>query len=91
AGNTMNDITVSVRRVTTIMADISTASAEQSAGIELVSSAIAGMEEGTQQNAALVEEASASAHSLEEQARALAGAVRQFVVAQQPAATRAAA
>jgi|GEM_PF-975870 len=91
AGTTMNDITVSVRRVTTIMADISTASAEQSAGIELVSSAIASMEEGTQQNAALVEEASASAHSMEEQARALAGAVRQFVVAQQPAATRAAA
>ena len=63
------------------MADISTASQEQSAGIELVSSAIASMEEGTQQNAALVEEASASAHSMEEQARALAGAVRQFVLA----------
>jgi methyl-accepting chemotaxis protein len=91
AGATMNDIMVSVRRVTDIMADISTASQEQSAGIELVSSAIASMEEGTQQNAALVEEASASAHSMEEQARALAGAVRQFVLADEPVATRAAA
>ncbi|BDU17437.1 Cache 3/Cache 2 fusion domain-containing protein [Lysobacter auxotrophicus] len=91
AGTTMNDITASVRRVTDIMADISTASQEQSAGIELVSSAIASMEEGTQQNAALVEEASASAHSMEEQARALAGAVRQFVLADTQVVTRAAA
>jgi len=91
AGTTMDDIMTSVRRVTDIMADISTASQEQSAGIELVSSAIASMEEGTQQNAALVEEASASAHSMEEQARALSGAVRQFVLADAPTVTRAAA
>jgi len=91
AGATMDDITTSVRRVTDIMADISTASQEQSAGIDLVSGAITSMEEGTQQNAALVEEASASAHSMEEQARALAGAVRQFVIGDTPAVTRAAA
>ncbi|WP_342315839.1 Cache 3/Cache 2 fusion domain-containing protein [Lysobacter sp. FW306-1B-D06B] len=92
AGTTMTEIVASVRRVTDIMADISTASQEQSAGIELVSNAIANMDEGTQQNAALVEEASASAHSMEEQARALSGAVRQFVIGERrAAATRAAA
>ena len=90
AGATMEEIVASVRRVTDIMADISSASQEQSAGIELVSSAIANMDEGTQQNAALVEEASASAHSMEEQARTLADAVRQFVVAGRGAASRAA-
>ncbi len=87
AGTTMNDIVASVRRVTDIMADISSASQEQSAGIELVSNAVANMDEGTQQNAALVEEASASAHSMEEQAHALADAVRQFIIASGHGAT----
>ena len=68
AGRTMTDIVASVRRVTTIMAEISAASTEQSGGIEQVNQSITQMDEVTQQNAALVEQASAAARSLEEQA-----------------------
>lgn len=78
AGKTMNDIVVSVRRVNSIMSEIATASAEQSNGIEQVNLAIAQMDEVTQQNAALVEQAAAAAESLEEQAASLAEAVAQF-------------
>ncbi len=80
AGATMNDIVTSVQRVTDIMAEISAASQEQSAGIEQVNQTITHMDETTQQNAALVEEASAAARSMEEQAQALAEAVSQFRV-----------
>ncbi|MBF6025636.1 PAS domain S-box protein [Lysobacter niastensis] len=68
AGRTMDDIVGSVKRVTGIIADISAASQEQSAGIEQINQAIVQMDEGTQQNAALVEEASAAARSMEQQA-----------------------
>ncbi|MGN6513673.1 MAG: methyl-accepting chemotaxis protein, partial [Lysobacteraceae bacterium] len=61
-------------------ADIAAASAEQSAGIEQVNVAITSMDEGTQQNAALVEEASASARSLEQQAEQLVQTVAVFRV-----------
>ena len=94
AGATMGDIVASVRRVTDIMADISSASQEQSTGIEQVSTTVAHMDESTQQNAALVEQAAASAHSMEEQAQALADAVRQFIVSKErggAAASRSAA
>ena len=94
AGATMGDIVASVRRVNDIMADISSASQEQSTGIEQVSTTVAHMDESTQQNAALVEQAAASAHSMEEQAQALADAVRQFIVSKErggAAASRSAA
>ena len=78
AGTTMDDVLASVARVTAIMAEISAASAEQSGGIEHVNRAINQMDEVTQQNAALVEEASAAAEAMQEQAATLAGAVRLF-------------
>jgi methyl-accepting chemotaxis protein-1 (serine sensor receptor) len=64
--------------VTDIMAEISAASQEQSSGIEQVNQAVVQMDETTQQNAALVEEASAAARSMEEQANLLAEAVSVF-------------
>jgi methyl-accepting chemotaxis protein len=98
AGRTMEQIVSSIKGVAKIMADISGASREQSAGIEQVSLAVSQMDEVTQQNAALVEEAAAAAESLEEQAQALAQAVSVFRLAgessrsaappPQPAATR---
>ena len=78
AGSTMAEIVTSVQRVTDIMAEISAASQEQSAGIEQVNLTITQMDETTQQNAALVEEATAAARSMEEQAVALATAVALF-------------
>ncbi|WP_429622491.1 methyl-accepting chemotaxis protein [Stenotrophomonas sp. AN71] len=78
AGTTMGEIVASVQRVTDIMADISAASQEQSSGIEQVNQAVVQMDETTQQNAALVEEASAAARSMEEQATLLAEAVSVF-------------
>ncbi|HVT34314.1 MAG TPA: methyl-accepting chemotaxis protein, partial [Nevskiaceae bacterium] len=78
AGKTMDEIVGSVKRVTDIMAEISAASQEQSSGIEQVNQTITQMDEVTQQNAALVEEASASARSLEEQSIGLTHSVSQF-------------
>ncbi|MFN7135994.1 MAG: methyl-accepting chemotaxis protein [Thermomonas sp.] len=78
AGKTMGEIVGSVKRVTDIMADISAASQEQSSGIEQVNQAITQMDEGTQQNAALVEEASAAAQGLAQQARGLDEQVARF-------------
>ncbi|MDY7572974.1 methyl-accepting chemotaxis protein [Actimicrobium sp. CCI2.3] len=78
AGSTMGEIVNSVRRVTDIMADIMAASVEQSAGIEQVNLAIGQMDQVTQQNAALVEEAAAAAESLQEQAGELARTVAIF-------------
>ncbi|GIX37916.1 MAG: methyl-accepting chemotaxis protein [Silanimonas sp.] len=80
AGSTMAEIVGSVKRVTDIMAEISAASAEQSAGIEQVNQTITQMDETTQQNAALVEEATAAARSLEDQAQQLAEAVGRFTI-----------
>jgi methyl-accepting chemotaxis protein len=81
AGNTMNDVVDSVRRVTDLMAEIAAASQEQSAGIEQVNQAISQMDQVTQQNAALVEEAAAAAESLQGQASSLAHTVSVFKVA----------
>lgn len=78
AGTTMEDIVRSVERVTHIMAEIMTASREQSVGIEQVSQAIVQMDQVTQQNAALVEEASAAAQALREEADSLAHTVGAF-------------
>jgi len=78
AGATMGEIVASVQRVTDIMAEISAASQEQSAGIEQVNQTITQMDETTQQNAALVEEATAAARAMEEQAQVLSGTVSAF-------------
>jgi methyl-accepting chemotaxis protein len=94
AGATMNEVVDSVKRVTDIMAEILAASQEQTSGIEQVNQAITQMDQVTQQNAALVEEAAAAALSLQEQAGTLSGVVSVFRLdAQQqgnpaPSATR---
>ncbi|WP_174870681.1 methyl-accepting chemotaxis protein [Pectobacterium polaris] len=81
AGKTMNDIVISITQVHDIMGEIATASDEQSRGISQVSQAIVEMDSTTQQNAALVEQSSAAADSLEEQARLLKQAVSVFRLA----------
>ena len=78
AGKTMSEIVTSIKRVTDIMAEIAAASAEQSTGIEEISGAVSQMDEMTQQNAALVEEAAASAESLLDQASEMSQAVAVF-------------
>ncbi len=78
AGETMDEIVTAVKRVTDIMLEIAAASDEQSKGITQVSQAITEMDNVTQQNASLVEEASAAAASLEEQAARLTQAVGAF-------------
>ena len=87
AGSTMDEIVTSVKRVTDIMAEISLASAEQSAGIEQVNAAIGRMDEATRQNAALVEQASAAAGSLQDEAATLAQVVSVFKMTQPAAGT----
>jgi len=92
AGVTMQEIVQGIGRVTDIMADITSASAEQSTGIEQVNEAITQMDGVTQQNAALVEEAAAAAASLQEQATTLAQLVSVFNVGHgRPGAMRQAA
>ncbi|KQV33477.1 Cache 3/Cache 2 fusion domain-containing protein [Massilia sp. Root335] len=88
AGVTMTEVLASAEKVTAIMARISTANAEQSTGIEHINRSIGAMDQVTQQNAALVEEASAAAQAMQEQADQLARAVRLFKLDQQPAAAR---
>ena len=78
AGQTMSDIVVAIRRVTDIMSEIAAASAEQSTGIEEVNSAVSQMDDMTQQNAALVEEAAAAAEAMQEQAGLLNQSVAVF-------------
>jgi methyl-accepting chemotaxis protein len=78
AGGTMDEVVNAVKRVTDIMGEISAASTEQSQGIEQVNRAITQMDETTQQNAALVEEAAAAAESLQDQAASLSQAVAVF-------------
>ncbi|MET0890582.1 MAG: methyl-accepting chemotaxis protein, partial [Stenotrophomonas maltophilia] len=64
AGRTMDEIVVSVKRVSDLMADISAAAQQQSEGIEQINQVVEHIDESTQQNAALVEEASAAARSM---------------------------
>ncbi|WP_081884820.1 methyl-accepting chemotaxis protein [Paraburkholderia kururiensis] len=80
AGATMGEILQAVRRVTDIMGEIAAASEEQSSGISQVGRAVTQMDEVTQQNAALVEEATAAAASLQDQAARLREAVSAFRV-----------
>jgi methyl-accepting chemotaxis protein len=78
AGSTMDDVVASVRRVTDIMGEITSASSEQSIGIDQVNTAIGQMDSVTQQNAALVEQAAAAAASMQEQAARLAEVASSF-------------
>jgi methyl-accepting chemotaxis protein len=80
AGETMQEVVLAVRRVTDIMGEISAASVEQSSGIEQVNIAVASMDQTTQQNAALVEEASASADVLKAQTGQLSAAIAVFTL-----------
>ena len=74
----MTEIVQSIKRVSGIMGEIAAASVEQSTGIEQVNRAVSQMDEVTQQNAALVEEAAAAAASLDEQAARLRATVGIF-------------
>ena len=78
AGKTMSEIVIAIKRVTDIMAEIAAASAEQSTGIDEVNGAVSQMDEMTQQNAALVEQAAAAAEALQEQASVLSQSVAVF-------------
>jgi methyl-accepting chemotaxis protein len=80
-GETMNQIVTAVKQVADIMSEIAAASAEQSSGIEQVNIAITQMDEVTQQNAALVEEAAAASSSMQDQAANLARTVAVFKIA----------
>jgi len=82
AGNTMNEVVTSIRRVTDIMGEISAASSEQNAGVSQIGEAVVQMDQVTQQNAALVEEMAAAAGSLKSQAQDLVQAVSVFRLAQ---------
>ncbi|MRV70962.1 HAMP domain-containing protein [Duganella sp. FT92W] len=81
AGETMDDIVGHVHRVTGLIGEITQASTEQSDGIEQINQAIMQMDQVTQQNAALVEEAAAAADALQEQSVALAKLVSAFSLA----------
>jgi methyl-accepting chemotaxis protein len=91
AGAKIAAVVDSFRTVSRIIADIATASTEQSAGIEQVNKAVAEMDDVTQQNAALVEESAAAAQSMQEQAEALARVVGFFRLDEAPAQAVAAA
>ncbi|MBY0411325.1 MAG: hypothetical protein K2Q97_14655 [Burkholderiaceae bacterium] len=78
AGNTMRDVVNSVKRVSDIIGEITSASEQQSVGIEEIGRAVTLMDQATQQNAALVEESAAAAGALQTQASSLAGVVGSF-------------
>lgn len=78
SGKTLEEIVTSVKKVSDINAEIAAASLEQSAGIEQVNKAITQLDEVTQQNAALVEQAAASSESMNEQANTLRELVEYF-------------
>ncbi|WP_321818591.1 MULTISPECIES: methyl-accepting chemotaxis protein [unclassified Paraburkholderia] len=82
AGQTMSEVVRSVQRVTDIMGEIASASVEQNTGIEQVNVAVTQMDEVTQQNAALVEQASAAAQAMADQAETLRAAVSVFKVSE---------
>ncbi|WP_180129046.1 methyl-accepting chemotaxis protein [Rhodoferax sp. BLA1] len=77
-GATMGELVDAIRRVSDLIGEISSASSEQSLGVQQVGQAVAQMDEATQQNAALVEESAASVESLKEQAQQLVHAISVF-------------
>ena len=82
AGQTINNVVVSVRKVSDVITEITAASQEQTVGINQIHQAITQMDDATQQNAALVEEAAAASQALNEQAIALGTLVDSFSVDQ---------
>jgi methyl-accepting chemotaxis protein len=80
AGATMEKLVTSIRRVTDLMGDISTASNEQNIAVERVGQSVAQMDQSTQQNAALVEEIAAAAASLRAQSEDLVQAIGAFKI-----------
>jgi len=91
AGGTLVEIVASIKKVSDIVAEIAAASREQATGLDQVNTAVGQMDEMTQRNAALVEETTASAQSLANQARELAGLVAFFKIGSAGAAPSAAA
>ena len=90
AGSTMGEIVSGVKRAAEIMHEITAASQEQSAGIDQINQAVVQMDDMTQQNAGLVEEAAASAESLKHQANALTELVNSFKLVRGASAMRSA-
>jgi len=86
AGSAMGDIVSGVQRVTDVIGEISAATSEQSTGLRQVNEAVAGLDQMTQQNAALVEESAAAAESLADQSRKLSAVVGTFRLAAQTGA-----
>ncbi|MFZ3084633.1 methyl-accepting chemotaxis protein [Rhodoferax ferrireducens] len=80
AGQTMTEVVSQVKRVNDLIAEITAASKEQTIGISQVGQAVAQLDEMTQQNAAMVEQSSAAANSMSDQARRLVEAVKVFSV-----------
>ena len=89
AGTTMTEVVQSIHRVTEVMQTINTNAAEQRDGVAQVNEAVGSLDQMTQQNAALVEQSAAAAHSLREQSEHLRELVQRFKVA--PSAEEAAA
>ncbi|MFN4311478.1 MAG: methyl-accepting chemotaxis protein, partial [Ferrovibrio sp.] len=77
-GQSLTDIVTSIKKVSDIVAEIAAASREQATGLEQINTAVAGMDEMTQRNGALVEQTSASAQALADQGRQLAELVGFF-------------
>ena len=85
AGTTMDEIVSQVNRMTGLMSEINAAASEQSGGISQVNQAVTAIDQGTQQNAALVEQSAAAAESLQQQAAGLIEVVAQFKTGALPA------
>ena len=81
AGSTIDEVVAAAKRVSTVIDEITHAAQEQSLGIGQVNTAVAQLDQVTQQNAALVEESAAAAESLKHQARGLAETVQRFRIA----------
>ncbi len=86
SGKTLEEIVTAVKKVSDIIAEIAAASQEQSSGIEQVNKAITQMDEVTQQNAALVEEAAAASESMDEQSKGMRELMRYFNLGEMPPA-----
>jgi methyl-accepting chemotaxis protein len=84
SGRTLDEIVAAVKKVTGIVAEIAAASREQSVGIEQVNRAVMQMDNNTQQNAALVEQAAAASESIVDQAQALNEQISRYQIAQAP-------
>jgi methyl-accepting chemotaxis protein len=87
SGQTLEQIVTAVKKVSAIIADIAASSLQQSAGIEEVNKAVMRLDEMTQQNAALVEQATAASKSMADQAQALSEAMAKYEVAASPDGT----